>query len=184
MPSPLARPPADLGWSFPLPYHLYEQTVYILARLLRCAGSPKPLLFAYANGAFSIMQLIHSFDQLWWQYSEPSLQLQHLFPKTLPLIWICYCKEYLTLVLLNKLRCHAFFLFSANQISWSELLLQIHILNGKQCRSRSVGFFRSQLIWIYTICKGRIYPGSAGQGLMSRLICKKGIILFLFPQRT
>ena len=22
-----------------------------------------------------------------------------------------------------------------------------------------------QLIWIYTVCKGRVYPGSAGQGL-------------------
>ena len=40
--------------------------------------------------------------------------------------------------------------------------------NGKQCRSRSVGFFfRSQLIWICTVCKGRVYPGSAGQGLRS-----------------
>ena len=27
------------------------------------------------------------------------------------------------------------------------------ILNDKQCRSRSVCFFRSQLIWIYTVCK-------------------------------
>ena len=41
----------------------------------------------------------------------------------------------------------------------------MHILNDKQCRSRSVGFFRRQLIWIYTVCKGRIYPGSAGLGL-------------------
>ena len=71
----------------------------------------------------------------------------------------------LTLVMLNKLRCHAHFQFSANQITWSRLLIQIHILNGKQCRSRSVGFFRSQLIWIYTVCKYRVYPGSAGQGL-------------------
>ena len=23
----------------------------------------------------------------------------------------------------------------------------------------------SDLIWIYTVCKGRVYPGSAGQGL-------------------
>ena len=29
-------------------------------------------------------------------------------------------------------------------------------LNGKQCRSRSVGFFRSHLIWINTVCKGRV----------------------------
>ena len=25
--------------------------------------------------------------------------------------------------------------------------------------------FRSQQIWINTVCKGRVYPGSAGQGL-------------------
>ena len=71
----------------------------------------------------------------------------------------------LTLVVLNKFRCHAYFQFSANQITGSRLLIQIHILNDKQRRSRSVGFFRSQLIWIYTICKGRICPGTAGQGL-------------------
>ena len=35
----------------------------------------------------------------------------------------------------------------------------------KQCRSRSVDFFRSHLIWIYTVCKGRAYQGSAGPGL-------------------
>ena len=52
--------------------------------------------------------------------------------------------------MLNKLRCHAHFQFSANQITWSRLLIQIHILYDKQCRSRSVGFFGCQLIWIYT----------------------------------
>ena len=35
---------------------------------------------------------------------------------------------------------------------------------------------RSQLIWICTVCKGRVYPGSAGQGLrngsLSYLIAK------------
>ena len=66
----------------------------------------------------------------------------------------------LTLVLLNILRSHAHFWFSADHITWSGLLLYIHILNGKQCRSRS-----SQHICIYTVCKGRVYPGSAGQGL-------------------
>ena len=78
-------------------------------------------------------------------------------------LWLL--QQWLTLGLLNKLRCHAHFQFTANQITWSRLLIQIHILNGKQCRSRSVCFFRSQLIWIYTVCKGRVYPGSAGQGL-------------------
>ena len=57
---------------------------------------------------------------------------------------------------------------SANQIPWSRLLIQIHIQNGKQSRSRSVGFFRSQLIWIYTVCKGRVNPGSAGQELKTQ----------------
>ena len=71
----------------------------------------------------------------------------------------------LTLVMLNKLRCHTHFKFSAKQITWSKLFIQIQIPNDKQCRSRSVGFFRSQLIWIYPVCKGRVYPGSAGQGL-------------------
>ena len=46
-------------------------------------------------------------------------------------------------------------------------MIQIHTLNDKQCRSRSVGFFRSQLIWSYTVCQGRAYPGSAGLGLRS-----------------
>ena len=72
-------------------------------------------------------------------------------------------------------------------ITWSRLLIHILILNDKQCRSKSVGFFRSQLIetvqiqiswllqkptdwrsqliWSYTVCKDRIHPGSAGQGL-------------------
>ena len=73
----------------------------------------------------------------------------------------CTFITYLTLAMLNKLRYHAHFQFSANQITWSRLSIKIFILNGKQCRSRSVG----QLICIYTVCKGRAYPGSAGQGL-------------------
>ena len=56
-------------------------------------------------------------------------------------------------------------IFTPNQITWSGLLIWIYILNGKQCRSRAVGFFRSQLILIYTVFKGRVYPGSAGPGL-------------------
>ena len=76
-------------------------------------------------------------------------------------LWL---QTFLTLVMLNKLRCHTHFYLSANQIAWSRLLVQICILDGKQCRSRSVGFFRSQLIWIYTACQIRAYLGSAGQG--------------------
>ena len=66
-------------------------------------------------------------------------------------------RNILTLVMLNKLRCHIHFWFSVNQITWSWLWTQIHILNDKQCRSRSVGF--------YTVFKGRVYPGSAALGL-------------------
>ena len=50
------------------------------------------------------------------------------------------------------------------------LLIPIHILNDKQCRSRSVGFRRSRLIWTYNVCKGGTYPGSAGPGLI--LMCQ------------
>ena len=50
------------------------------------------------------------------------------------------------------------------------MFIQIQILNGKQCRSRSDGFFRSQLIWIYTDCKDRACPGSAGYGLYYFLV--------------
>ena len=44
------------------------------------------------------------------------------------------------------------------------------MFNDKQCRSRSVGFFRSQLISIYTVCKGRVYLGSAAQGLNCQVV--------------
>ena len=49
--------------------------------------------------------------------------------------------NFLTLVMLNKLRCHIHFQFLANQIACSRLWIQICILNDKHCRSRSVGFF-------------------------------------------
>ena len=60
-------------------------------------------------------------------------------------------KIVLTPLILNKLRWYAHFQFPDNQITWSRLLIHIQILNDKQCRSRSVSFFRSQLIWIYTV---------------------------------
>ena len=81
--------------------------------------------------------------------------------------------KYLTPVVLNKFWCHANFQLSANQIAWSRLLL-----NDKQCRCRSVGFFRNQLIWIYTVCKGRVYPGSAWQGFRVNM----EIIFLILPK--
>ena len=53
-----------------------------------------------------------------------------------------------------ELRCHTHFWLPANQIIWSRFLIQIHKFYGKQCR-------------ICTVCKGRVYPGSAGLGLIS-----------------
>ena len=57
----------------------------------------------------------------------------------------------LTLVMLNKLRCHTHFQLSANQITWSRLLIQIHILNDKQCRSRTVSFFKPTCVDLHCL---------------------------------
>ena len=55
--------------------------------------------------------------------------------------------------------------------SQSDNLIQVVDINlhteWQTVQIRSVGFFRSQLIWIYTVCQNRVYPGSAGQGLRS-----------------
>ena len=59
--------------------------------------------------------------------------------------------DYSQLVVLNKLRCHAYFYLSANQFARSILLIQINTLNDKQCISRSSDYRRSQLIWSYTL---------------------------------
>ena len=40
------------------------------------------------------------------------------------------CSVNLTLLMLNKLRCHAHFLFPANQITWSGFLIDIHKLTN------------------------------------------------------
>ena len=81
-----------------------DQTARLRSLIRIFAGRTLPM------GGFLTLRLI----LLLWYYGEPSLQRQHLFPKTLPLKWICYCTEY----------------------------------------------------------------------KMSRLICKKGLVLFLFPHRT
>ena len=57
--------------------------------------------------------------------------------------------------MLNNLLSHTHFWLPTNQITSYNVFIQIHKLNDKQCRSWSDGFFRSHLIWIYTVCKGR-----------------------------
>ena len=70
-------------------------------------------------------------------------------------VFSCRNKK-LTLVMLNKLKCLAHFQFSASQIIWSRLLILIHKVNGKQCRSRSVGFFRSQHLDLHCLQRQEI----------------------------
>ena len=53
------------------------------------------------------------------------------------LLTLLILKMLLIHVMLNKLRCQAYFIFSANQITWYKLLIQIHILIDKQCRSET-----------------------------------------------
>ena len=54
--------------------------------------------------------------------------------------------------------------------SQSDYLIQIVDINShtelQTVQIQISWLLRSQLIWIYTVCKGRIYPGSAGQGLI------------------
>ena len=90
----------DCGFSLEPPRFWRVPTIYILSRNM------KNIRILSENFQFLVVEFSI--------YSELSLQRQHLFPKTLPLKWICRCTEY----------------------------------------------------------------------LMSRRMCKKGIVLFLFPYRT
>ena len=52
--------------------------------------------------------------------------------------------------------------------SQSDFLIQTVDTNSHtqwQTVQIQISWLPSQLIWIYTVCKGRTYPGSAGQGL-------------------
>ena len=128
-----------------------------------CCGNPLevPQQFLLKNMFWVLIRSILPRYCVLFKYMYCSLSTPLSYPRI-----IIKCSSW-NLVLLNKLRCHTHFKFSANQITWSRLLIQNLILNGKQCRSRSVGIFRSQLIWIYTVCKDRTYLGSAGLGWSS-----------------
>ena len=79
--------------------------------------------------------------------------------------------------------------------SQSDYLIQIVDRNShtywQTVQIRSAGFFRSQLIWIYSVCKGRVYPVSVGQGLTLTYVacwvkkaCRQSFKMFLvFPPR-
>ena len=57
--------------------------------------------------------------------------------------------------------------------SQSDNLIQIFYINlhteWRTVQIQISWLLRRQLIWIYNVCKGRVYPGSAGQGLSKYL---------------
>ena len=88
----------------------------------------------------SLPQTLTALDTLawyirWWSEKMVKLKTNHknFFYQKQWQLWQCIFL--LNLVLLNKLRCHTHFYFSANQITWSRLI-QIHKVNDKQWRSR------------------------------------------------
>ena len=113
--------------------------------------------------------------QMMWYYSQSSRQDTFSKPSNpnsfLISPWkhtVCHwysAEARLTLVLLNKLRCHAFFQI----FRLSDYLTQTADINShaewQTVQIQISWLLRSQLIWIYTVCKCRVYPGSAGQGL-------------------
>ena len=66
------------------------------------------------------------------------------------ILWIHVLPFFLTLGMLNKLRCYAYFYFPASQITWSGFLIEIHLFNDKRCRSRSVGFRSASALFAKT----------------------------------
>ena len=101
--------------------HLFgKQAMNSLNGLCNGLGSHGPSLFPYGKRFFRFMNAVfHTRNAKNWYnqaitmnhiclmeqpknsavlvhwYSEPSLYRQHLFPKMLPLKWICYCTEWI-----------------------------------------------------------------------------------------
>ena len=89
-----------------------------------------------------------------WKLSQPKQDSNPKYPawksSALTTRLFIWKTSLLTLVMLNKLRCHA------------------PSSNCQPIRLLDPGFWYKltyQLIWIYTVCKGRAYPGLAGPGL-------------------
>ena len=82
---------------------------------------------------------------------------------------VCCCIKrtglHLTLVMLNKLRCHAYFQFSAYQITRSRLLIYNHTLNDKTVQIQITWLLQKPTDLDLHCLKGKVYPGSAGQVL-------------------
>ena len=82
-------------------------------------------------------------------------------------------------LVLNKLRCPALFQI----FSQSDYLVQIVDINShsewQTVQIQISWLLRSQLIWIYTVCKGSVYPGSAGLELSPPVV-----FLLTVPRRV
>ena len=82
-----------------------------------------------------------------------------------------YTPILLTLVMLNKWMPRPLPIFSQSDY----LIQDVDINSHTEWQTVQIQF-RSQLIWIYTVCKDRVYPGSAGQGLRRQLPVRKSCL--------
>ena len=70
----------------------------------------------------------------------------------------------LTLLMLNKLRCNAHFKFPANQITWSDFLIEIHIFNDKHADPDQLAFSN----WSGSTLFAKSRSCSAREGLINK----------------
>ena len=103
------RPAALYGnWMLPLLEILHVMQMITGTHETQCQKmyfqicAPSKLRSAYLMSLIGVLWIA--------KYSEPSLQGQHLFPKTLPLKWICCCREYLMSILICKILFCSYFL--------------------------------------------------------------------------
>ena len=135
--SHVGKPSSAYGWSGGFPWVLLFSPTFderlarykwnILERAIKPKSKKKKndhkWSFCYIFNTFLFMVIfliIYTFVFFWYNISEV-----HLYT----VVYLnCDIKRFLhmwilTLVLLNKLRCHTFFKFSTNQITWSRLLI-------------------------------------------------------------
>ena len=99
---------------------------------------------------------------LWWG-REQYVNQTHICNSKLHQLRVSFqsSKTSLTVAMLNTLRCHTHFWFSANLRLLDPDCWYKFIYLMANSANPDFFFFRSQLIWIYTVCKGRTYLGSA-----------------------
>ena len=144
--------------------------------------------YKFTGGKFK-SQLSHILRDWSWNHFLQSFSPFHWFKSDRCQLLAKVCAQVvvnsLTLILLNNLISHTHFCLTANQITSYNVSIQIHKLNNKQCRSWSDGFFRSHLIWIYTVCKVRVVMNSRirlkGLSLPRKSVCRLTYQLDILP---